>query len=209
MRSSDPNFYSSSSGSESSTYEDEETSSGINQIISGVKNTLSLNLSRSKSNKSENSGVVKHKGNGKTSKHKSRAKQMPYNSVRPINGKYKNGRGGDYSSGYSDDDSESSSDDDSEDDSDSDSSSDDDSSSSERDEPAGKSKGLNGKGGSTSKNDKGNESAEDYSDDEDEGEEGYKVGGYHRVKVGEVYNQRLVIRTNVCTCVISCNGVKD
>lgn len=137
--------------------------------------------------------MVKHKGNGKTSKHKSRAKQMPYNSVRPINGKYKNGRGGDYSSGYSDDDSESSSDDDSEDDSDSDSSSDDDSSSSERDEPAGKSKGLNGKGGSTSKNDKGNESAEDYSDDEDEGEEGYKVGGYHRVKVGEVYNQRYVV----------------
>ena len=57
MRSSDPNFYSSSSGSESSTYEDEETTSGINQIISGVKNTLSLNLSRSKSNKSENSGA--------------------------------------------------------------------------------------------------------------------------------------------------------
>lgn len=33
-------------------------------------------------------------------------------------------------------------------------------------------------------------STEDYSDDEDEGEEDYKVGGYHRVKVGEVYNQR-------------------
>ena len=33
-------------------------------------------------------------------------------------------------------------------------------------------------------------SVEDYSDDEDEGEEGYKVGGYHRVKIGEVYNQR-------------------
>jgi hypothetical protein len=39
---------------------------------------------------------------------------------------------------------------------------------------------------------KGNESTEDYSDDEDEGEEDYKVGGYHRVKVGEVYNQRWV-----------------
>lgn len=40
------------------------------------------------------------------------------------------------------------------------------------------------------KSSKGNESAEDYSDDEDEGEDGYKVGGYHRVKIGEVYNQR-------------------
>ena len=40
--------------------------------------------------------------------------------------------------------------------------------------------------------DKGNESTEDYSDDEDEGEDGYKAGGYHRVKVGEVYNQRWV-----------------
>lgn len=38
----------------------------------------------------------------------------------------------------------------------------------------------------------GSDSAEDYTDDEDEGEDGYKVGGYHPVKVGEVYNQRLV-----------------
>jgi hypothetical protein len=36
----------------------------------------------------------------------------------------------------------------------------------------------------------GSDSAEDYTDDEDEGEDGYKVGGYHPVKVGEVYNQR-------------------
>jgi hypothetical protein len=36
----------------------------------------------------------------------------------------------------------------------------------------------------------GSESGEDYTDDEDEGEDGYKTGGYHRVKVGEVYNQR-------------------
>lgn len=36
------------------------------------------------------------------------------------------------------------------------------------------------------------DSAEDYTDDEDEGEEGYKPGGYHPVKVGEVYNQRCV-----------------
>ncbi|EED90070.1 serine threonine protein kinase, partial [Thalassiosira pseudonana CCMP1335] len=28
---------------------------------------------------------------------------------------------------------------------------------------------------------------------EDEGEDGYKVGGYHRVKVGEIYNQRYVV----------------
>lgn len=34
------------------------------------------------------------------------------------------------------------------------------------------------------------DSAEDYSDDEDEGEDGYKAGGYHPVKVSEVYNQR-------------------
>jgi hypothetical protein len=33
-------------------------------------------------------------------------------------------------------------------------------------------------------------SGEDYSDDEDEGEEGYRPGGYHRVMIGEVYNQR-------------------
>jgi hypothetical protein len=36
----------------------------------------------------------------------------------------------------------------------------------------------------------GSDSGEDYTDDEDEGEDGYKSGGYHRVKVGEVYNQR-------------------
>jgi hypothetical protein len=38
--------------------------------------------------------------------------------------------------------------------------------------------------------DKGSDSAEDYTDDEDEGQDGYKPGGYHPVKVGEVYNQR-------------------
>ena len=43
-----------------------------------------------------------------------------------------------------------------------------------------------------SDNDDGNgsDSGEDYTDDEDEGEDGYKPGGYHPVKVGEVYNQR-------------------
>jgi len=41
----------------------------------------------------------------------------------------------------------------------------------------------------------GNESdsGSDYTDDEDEGEAGYKAGGYHPVKVGEVYNQRYVV----------------
>lgn len=34
------------------------------------------------------------------------------------------------------------------------------------------------------------ESAEDYTDDEDEGADGYRPGGYHPVKTGEVYNQR-------------------
>jgi hypothetical protein len=38
----------------------------------------------------------------------------------------------------------------------------------------------------------GGHSSEDYTDDEDEGEEGYKPGGYHPVKLGEVYNQRYV-----------------
>ena len=42
------------------------------------------------------------------------------------------------------------------------------------------------KGGSKAASDSG----EDYTDDEDEGEDGYKPGGYHPVKVGEVYNQR-------------------
>ena len=37
--------------------------------------------------------------------------------------------------------------------------------------------------------DKSSESGEDYTDDEDEGESGYKAGGYHPVKVGDVFNQ--------------------
>ena len=54
-------------------------------------------------------------------------------------------------------------------------------------------------------------SGEDYSDDEDEGEEGYRPGGYHRVSIGEVYNQRWVVVTvfafacvYVCVCVCCC-----
>jgi len=38
-----------------------------------------------------------------------------------------------------------------------------------------------------------NASKEDYSDDEDEGSEGYRVGGYHPVKVGELYNDRFLV----------------
>jgi hypothetical protein len=49
---------------------------------------------------------------------------------------------------------------------------------------------LDGVGGKTKKSGHGSDSAEDYTDDEDEGEDGYKPGGYHPVKVGEVYNQR-------------------
>ena len=50
------------------------------------------------------------------------------------------------------------------------------------------------------------DSAEDYSDDEDEGEDGYKPGGYHPVKVGEIYNQRYANamckrRWNIIFCV--------
>ncbi|CAB9499444.1 SRSF protein kinase 1 [Seminavis robusta] len=37
--------------------------------------------------------------------------------------------------------------------------------------------------------DKSSESGEDYTDDEDEGESGYKPGGYHPVNVGDVFNQ--------------------
>eukprot|EP00546_Thalassionema_frauenfeldii_P000037 CAMPEP_0178933626 /NCGR_PEP_ID=MMETSP0786-20121207/23377_1 /TAXON_ID=186022 /ORGANISM="Thalassionema frauenfeldii, Strain CCMP 1798" /LENGTH=232 /DNA_ID=CAMNT_0020611249 /DNA_START=132 /DNA_END=827 /DNA_ORIENTATION=+ len=37
------------------------------------------------------------------------------------------------------------------------------------------------------------DSGSDYTDDEDEGEAGYKPGGYHPVRVGEVYNQRYVV----------------
>ena len=55
-------------------------------------------------------------------------------------------------------------------------------------------------------NDKSNnsDSAEDYTDDEDEGEDGYKAGGYHPVKVGEVYNQRCVRTQGICHCICRC-----
>jgi len=53
--------------------------------------------------------------------------------------------------------------------------------------------GIGGVGGKDKKSGHGSDSAEDYTDDEDEGEDGYKPGGYHPVKVGEVYNQRYVV----------------
>ena len=37
------------------------------------------------------------------------------------------------------------------------------------------------------------DSAEDYSDDDEEGSDGYKPGGYHPVKVGEVYHRRYLV----------------
>ena len=36
-------------------------------------------------------------------------------------------------------------------------------------------------------------SDEDYSDDDDEGADGYKIGGYHPVKLGEVYNSKYLV----------------
>lgn len=44
------------------------------------------------------------------------------------------------------------------------------------------------------------DSGEDYTDDEDEGEDGYRPGGYHPVKIGEVYNQRYVRRSFYFYC---------
>ncbi|CAM9367054.1 unnamed protein product, partial [Laminaria digitata] len=32
-----------------------------------------------------------------------------------------------------------------------------------------------------------------YSDDEDEGKEGYKVGGYHTVMLGDVFADRYIV----------------
>ena len=37
-------------------------------------------------------------------------------------------------------------------------------------------------------------SEEDYSDVDDEGEEGYRVGGYHRTQVGDIFNERYRVR---------------
>ena len=63
------------------------------------------------------------------------------------------------------------------------------------DDDQGESSGSRSRGDSTDSGsagggDDGSESNEDYSNDEDEGEDGYKPGGYHRVKIAEVYNQR-------------------
>uniref|UniRef100_A0A7S1Y3V4 non-specific serine/threonine protein kinase n=1 Tax=Grammatophora oceanica TaxID=210454 RepID=A0A7S1Y3V4_9STRA len=77
----------------------------------------------------------------------------------------------------SDDDTDDDSDDDDEDDDDDDDHDDDDDDSSRHEKKAGNA----------------SDSAEDYTDDDDEGQDGYKAGGYHPVKVGEVYNQRYVV----------------
>jgi len=149
-RSSDPHFYSSSGSSSSSSssdlFEDEaEKSSGINQIINGIKSNLSLSRSKSvKSSKSAN--AMRQSSNTK-------GKSLSNNNIRH--------------NAYSDSD---------------------DSSSHSDDSSAG-----NATNESDCRDKDEEKSTEDYSDDEDEGEEDYKVGGYHRVKVGEVYNQRYVV----------------
>jgi hypothetical protein len=57
-----------------------------------------------------------------------------------------------------------------------------------------------GNSSSSSSNSDDEDSAEDYTDDEDEGADGYKPGGYHPVKVGEVYYQRCVRDACMCVC---------
>lgn len=167
MRSSEPNFYSSSDSDESSDpFSDDNDEGGINQIINGVKNHL--NLSSSKSQKSEKSKTPSRKNKPKSGQ-KQNHKVMPYNNIRPLNGQYDDQS--DYSSDQSDDDSDSSS-------------------SGSSDSGASTDDSSEHHTSINEKEDKGNESTEDYSDDDDEGEDGYKPGGYHRVTVGEVYNQR-------------------
>eukprot|EP00941_MAST-03F_sp_MAST-3F-sp1_P000866 g866.t1 len=39
--------------------------------------------------------------------------------------------------------------------------------------------------------------SEDFSNDDDEGEDGYKPGGYHRVHIGDVYNNRYEVKTKL------------
>lgn len=41
--------------------------------------------------------------------------------------------------------------------------------------------------------DAGSSSDEDYSDDEEEGEDGYRIGGYHPVSIGDKYNSRYIV----------------
>eukprot|EP00554_Chaetoceros_debilis_P007547 CAMPEP_0194076222 /NCGR_PEP_ID=MMETSP0149-20130528/3061_1 /TAXON_ID=122233 /ORGANISM="Chaetoceros debilis, Strain MM31A-1" /LENGTH=1124 /DNA_ID=CAMNT_0038756911 /DNA_START=304 /DNA_END=3678 /DNA_ORIENTATION=- len=221
--SSGPDFYSSSDSSNGSSdpfdSADEEvdsnSNSGLNQIINGVKNTLNLSLSRSKSNKSSKSekSLPSYKkkqmqnGHGNANQHLKQhtnaykhghSASGPSNATKSQKSNSKNGTQNvmpynnintRVADPYDDDfTSHSSNDSDS-----SDSSSGTDDSDNESDSLEDKKSGKSKRSSSETDNDKGNQSAEDYSDDEDEGEEGYKVGGYHRVKVGEVYNQRYVV----------------
>merc|ERR1712196_557272 len=39
--------------------------------------------------------------------------------------------------------------------------------------------------------------AEDLSDSDDEGQDGYRKGGYHLVTVGELYNERYCVKANL------------
>lgn len=50
--------------------------------------------------------------------------------------------------------------------------------------------------------DKSSESGEDYTDDEDEGQSGYKAGGYHPVKVGDIFNQGYVFLCLALPCLV-------
>lgn len=68
----------------------------------------------------------------------------------------------------------------------------DDESESEEDASMSSSSSTDSKGGDGDPKSDDSASGEDYTDDEDEGEDGYKPGGYHPVKVGETYNQRYV-----------------
>ena len=40
----------------------------------------------------------------------------------------------------------------------------------------------------------GGADSEDYSNDDDEGQDGYRPGGYHPVKIGDIFNERYHIK---------------
>eukprot|EP00557_Chaetoceros_sp_GSL56_P002123 CAMPEP_0176500102 /NCGR_PEP_ID=MMETSP0200_2-20121128/13332_1 /TAXON_ID=947934 /ORGANISM="Chaetoceros sp., Strain GSL56" /LENGTH=1039 /DNA_ID=CAMNT_0017898667 /DNA_START=419 /DNA_END=3538 /DNA_ORIENTATION=- len=181
--SSNAQFYSSSeSGSSDSVVEpdleleneDNSSGGGLNQLINGVKNTF--NISRSKSNKSASEKSNKSNSDSYLLSNSSKATS---NHISSSNGRKSRDRDRDYSS-----------------ESDGESASDSSSESSFEGSESSDSASIdddNDRGDEKANNKKVDDSAEDYSDDEDEGEDGYKPGGYHRVKIGEVYNQRYVV----------------